>query len=207
MKTTKYDENDLLPITLATLRTSLQTYLCNALKLVIDREYPELKGNVATDCIDRHALELLDELDNEWFSVIRNSLAAIDKTMNSLANINALDMQVVCADQRIQDLAHELFCAQIADEFFYDGEESHNEQDLADVMRLFTWSLTGVIQCLLDVLITQHYQAGINYSSLWGYTVIRGNYDQHKHRISLSLLDELGHELSSDFRKLSEIEI
>jgi hypothetical protein len=207
MKMITYDENDILPITIVTLNICLQFYIINAFKLVVDRECPDLKGLVSTDTIDESILDVFECVDNEWFDIMTDSMAAINNTLYSLANINGLDLQALVDDIRIDDLAQDLYDNIVIDVFLFDGEEPTDLQNLADDMTLYTFSLLGLVHCLFELTISRSYDEEIDWSDFWitqGFDLVK--YEEQEHRITLNLLHNLWLQLNEDQCKLVELD-
>jgi hypothetical protein len=51
MEMTKYNKEDCIPIAYLVLSLTSDAYLCNAFKILVHLDYPDLKGIVATDSV------------------------------------------------------------------------------------------------------------------------------------------------------------
>lgn len=209
MKTITYDAEDILPLTLNVLNKCVNSYACNAYKLVVDREYPDLKGMVVTDRLDDVAIELLDCVQTIWFEIITDSIAALNKTMESLANINGLDVQTVVDDLRIDELATDFYCGIIMDRFPRDDEEpdededDDEEEDLVANLQWYTFSMIAVISCLYDLTIRRFHDVDKVWMEYWSPLEFTDYmHEDEEHRVTLDHLQGLGKQLEMDYYEL-----
>ena len=207
METITYKEADLLPLTISALILCVNNFTCNAYKVVIDREYPDLKDVVLTDTLDEAAFDLLNTVRTDWFDIVTASIGGLDKTLKSLANIHGLDPKTVVNGERIQNLAMELYDAVIIDDFPDDGEKPRKGDDPAENLEWYAFSVIGLLSCLYYLIINRGYLSSEPWSECWdpmGFI-----YDTHEdeiHRIDLDLLQQLGRQLQEDYFKLLKID-
>jgi hypothetical protein len=206
MKTITYDETDILPLTIFVLNLCVHNYTCNAYKLVIDREYPDLKGVVLTDILDENAIDLLDDVRTDWFEVVTVSIAAVNKTLKSLAKIHELDVQAIVDDNRIYDLAIDFYDGIIVDNFVSDGEEAPENDDLADTLRSYAFSIIDLLSCLYYLTMYRCYRQTLTWRQGWAPCHFLGEmHQENEYRITLDLLQALGQQLEEDYFNLAEI--
>lgn len=204
MKKIRYKEGDILPITIITLSICLQNYICNAYKLAIDKLCPDLKGKVATDTFDNSTIEFLEAIQEKWCVIMTYSMGTINRTLQSLANINGLDLQAVINDERIENLAIDIYLEVIQDWLYLDTNEHEYDGDLFNDMVLFTFSIIGLVHCLFDLNKNRVHDPNIDYLYIrYGLKYPDPSHPGHQHWITLDLLNKLWTQMRMDFANVA----
>jgi hypothetical protein len=198
MELMKCNREDCVPLALHVLKITLDNYLCNVFKFLIQESYPDLKGVVPTDCLDESSFELLETISTEPLTIVLQSLEAIKETCDSIINIYGIDSDKVFEDERLFVLAKEFYFSIIINNFPLDGRgDSSTMSDYENYLILYAVSTVGVVNLLCKLLADSE----VDFEYAWGdesldVEFLYTDYSQRENSVAIRLLQQLGYTLN-----------
>ncbi|SEA41403.1 hypothetical protein [Pedobacter hartonius] len=81
-----YESKDIMPMVLSVLTIAVFNLTHVAFKVAIEKEFPDIKGLISTDILDKPALEMLETMpENEWSKLISECIHSIENSITTLA--------------------------------------------------------------------------------------------------------------------------
>jgi hypothetical protein len=185
MSIIRYNQEDIVPLTLTVLAISSKAYLVIAFKFAAKYHLKDLEGLVDTDNdIDEEDLKLLRSLNDEIIAMI---LSAVESTVAAWTEIDenflySLNKKEI--DSRQKKLAAELYQHFMVD-FFYRGEsrikiEGIDEDDYEQNLLIYINSLIIIVNALQDLILTgqvdmEEYDNRYGLVRQWGPDIDKGD--------------------------------
>ena len=191
MAITSYEKEDIFPLVISVLDECYLAYLFNSYKVIIETDFPDLKGEINVDLLDDHAIALLNSYDNEWMTVVKNIIFDIGKAEMSIANLYNLDGYTVIEDKRIKELAIEFYYDLELDLFRPIKEEYAVDMDFNDKFYWFSDSILLIVNCLCELIVCEG-KIDLDLASMSDVAFLDGDYDNEEHFNALHVLQKLG---------------
>ena len=207
MKITTYEEKDIFPIIIAVLGICTTNFLCNIFKVIVDRDYPDLKGLVHTEKLDEASLSLINNVEAKWFHIVKPCIYALENTCISLANLYGVDEEAIGDDEEILDMAMEFLSHIIIDNFprFHNEieENTQEEEDFDDHTRQFSMSLIAVVNFLCKLITNK---GAVNLNESWDHIleIADADFTGEEHFVALNMLKDCWIAVVTSFNALED---
>lgn len=87
-----YAREDIQPLVVSVASMTMFYVTHVSFKVAVEKEFPDLKGLISTDVLDRPALEMLETMEeNEWSSLISECILSIQDGISRLSDHYNLD--------------------------------------------------------------------------------------------------------------------
>ncbi|WP_090554285.1 hypothetical protein [Pedobacter hartonius] len=198
MGTTKYNEGDIILLTVIVLDISAFFYGGIAFKFAVKDHYQDLRGKVLTDVLDDSGADLLNALNDELISMIgrqANLMADACTNIYKIYNLASLDQQ---QNERVTALAEELYWQLMDDEFPWDEQaDDYDDAKYLQHLMIYVTSLIRIVKILIKVIIYGEIDDDeISERNDLCETLEPDDYSDQVHVYALAVLSELGVQLN-----------
>jgi len=191
-----FKEEDLIPLTVVLLFKVGFNYIVFTIKFVVENMYPEYVGMIKTDSIRQSNLGFLDNFDDEYNNLTDHTASEIERVFLSLANIYGLDFDTLIDDDRLNEMADDLYWATVIDKFPRDGDDDSDAERKASPanFNLYAMSMLNTINFLCHLLCKRT----VDFEDSWTdgeyfYSYFLGeDYSDQEHSVALEMLQNLG---------------
>ena len=136
---------DLMLVVIVMLRLIEEDYIRWAMKMAIDHEFQDLKGLINVNHIDASDVELLNSSGDKKIGIILAYATKLQVTADSYTNLFLIDKNELYTDQRIIDLAEDIYFSVIYDNEIHEGLEEDFNSYLYEAMQILYYLCQLVI--------------------------------------------------------------
>ena len=127
MDIVKYEKEHVVPVVIVVLRYIVEGLIIHGFQIALEGPYKCLKDLITNDEVDQTTCDLLNILDGQVFKKCGKLIQAANGCMDTLANVNALDVDVVLIDLKVDDMAEDIYLRIISyDNAAASAEEAYN---------------------------------------------------------------------------------
>jgi hypothetical protein len=204
MEITKYKKENLIPLAYLVLNMTADAYIRKAFKILVQLDYPDLKGLVSTDVIDASSLEFLTEITDEPLRSVGDSVGWLLQTANSLASSHNLDVKSILQNEQLKSEANLLYENIILDHFpvgdmRLTGWPQHN----MEFLKTFAMSTVDIPATLCYVLFKGEVKLTMSWCMKYqSRRCLVLNFGRQENSAAIELLQELGRVLDENFRRV-----
>jgi len=127
MDIVKYEKEHIVPVVIVVLKYIVEGLIIHDFQIALEGPYKCLKDLITNDEVDQATCDLLNILDGQVFRKCGRLIQAANGCMDTLVNINALDVDVVLSDLYVDDKAEDIYLRMISyDNAAASPEEAYN---------------------------------------------------------------------------------
>ncbi|HEY0177513.1 MAG TPA: hypothetical protein VGC08_14115 [Pedobacter sp.] len=138
---------DLMPVVLSVLNLIEADFLRWSMKIAVKVNYKDLKGLIDFENIEQTEIDMLNMTEDPCIKLMMIHASKFQASAHTYANLFALNLDEIFADERIVDMAGDLYWTLI-----YDNEED-NEEGYDRDLRMFINSVLQILHSLCELVI------------------------------------------------------
>jgi hypothetical protein len=154
MGTTKYNEEDVILLSVIVLDISAFFYGGIAFKFAVKDHYQDLRGKVLSDVLDDSGADLLDVLDDGLIIMISHQVNLIVDAYTNICNVYNLTPFDQKSEEGVAALAEDLYWQLMDDQFPCDDEaDEYDDAEYLDHLGIYIMSLIRIVKSLTKIII------------------------------------------------------
>jgi len=197
MTMTNFKNREIIPVAICVLHRCIVAYRFYAYRVVIIKDFTDLKDEPEINILDDRAAALLASYEDNWIDEIRCITDEIIIARDSIVRLYGLKLNDVVLKGRSWRMADEFYRQFLSDEIKAFDADPNTEIDHKYYINCLSASIKTVISCLGELVLRGNIDLEeVTYRDV--HLFLNGNYEHARYAKALQELQELGWRLEED---------